>query len=186
MSITGLTNLRNPFLRLYMHPKVTIRHIEEKDLSAVVSILNPFIEDTAVTFDTLPYSTETRLPWFNQFGHSGRHQCLVAEVDSKVVAYANSGPLRPKAAYDTSVEVSIYKASNVNHKGLGSVLYEALFDRLEKEDVHRAHALITLPNSASIGLHKKMGFYEVGILNEAGRKFDQYHDVLWMEMKLRK
>jgi phosphinothricin acetyltransferase len=99
------------------------------------------------------------------------------------LGYANSGPLRPKAAYDTSVEVSIYRSPKYKEPGLGSLLYQTLFDRLAKEDVHRAHALITLPNEASIALHKKMGFYQVGQLNEAGRKFNAYHSVLWMEKK---
>lgn len=161
-----------------------IRLMQESDIAAVVNILNPFIKQTAVTFDTETYTVAGRKPWFKQFDEVGRYQCLVAEQNGVVVAYANSGPLRPKAAYDTSIEVSIYKAANCTTQGLGTLLYQSLFDRLAQEDIHRAHALITLPNDASVALHSKMGFYKAGLLSEAGRKFDQYHDVLWMEKKL--
>ncbi len=158
-----------------------IRPAELADLPAIVQILNPFIKETAITFDTEPYSVDTRRPWFSQFSTTGRHRCLVAEADGRIVGYANSGPLRPKRAYDTSVEVSIYKARDFNEKGLGSALYERLFSELAEEDVHRAHALITLPNEASVAIHQKFGFKEVGTLTEAGRKFGQYHSVYWME-----
>jgi phosphinothricin acetyltransferase len=161
-----------------------IRNITESDLPQVVDILNPFILRTAITFDTNPYTSESRFSWFQQFKELGRHQCLVAEKDGKIIGYANSGRLREKQAYDTSVEVSIYKAQESNEPGLGTRLYSALFDKLSREDIHRAHALITLPNEASLALHKKFGFYEVGTLHEAGRKFDQYHSVFWMEKRL--
>lgn len=159
-----------------------IRHIEVTDLAAVIDILNPFIDESAVTFDTQPYSAETRMPWFNQFSDTGRYQCLVAEENGKLVGYANSSPLKEKAAYETSVEVSVYSCGQ---RGVGSQLYQALFERLSNEDIHRAHALITLPNEASIGLHQKFGFQQVGILNEAGRKFGRYYSVAWLEKHLR-
>ncbi|WP_196158898.1 GNAT family N-acetyltransferase [Reinekea sp. G2M2-21] len=158
-----------------------IRPAELADLPGMVHILNPFISETAITFDTEPYTVDTRRPWFSQFSKTGRHRCVVAEVDGRIVGYANSGPLRPKRAYDTSVEVSIYKARDFHEIGLGSALYDRLFSELAEEDVHRAHALITLPNEASVAIHSKFGFKEVGTLTEAGRKFGQYHSVYWME-----
>jgi phosphinothricin acetyltransferase len=163
---------------------IIIRHIVQKDLPQVVRILNPFIENTAVTFDTEPYTAESRLSWFQQFSQTGRHQCIVAEMDGEIFGYANSGQLRDKRAYDTSIEVSVYKAPDFKEPGLGTLLYSKLFELLAEQDVHRAHALITLPNDSSIALHKKFGFYEVGTLHEAGRKFNQYHSVCWMEKRL--
>ena len=163
-----------------MNP-VLIRPVKRSDLSQIVTILNPFIEKTSVTFDTQPYTEKSREPWFEQFSTNGRHQCLVAEHQGQILGYSNSAALRPKAAYDTSVEVSVYCADNARGLGLGSKLYQALFDRLCHEDVHRAHAVITLPNDISLALHRKFGFIEVGTLHEAGRKFDKYHSVYWME-----
>lgn len=161
----------------------SIRNAVIEDLPELVSILNPFIENTFVTFDTEPYTPETRMPWFHQFQTKGRHQCLVLCEGSDILGYANSGPLRPKRAYDTSVEVSIYLHEKARGNGFGTELYRHLFERLANEDVHRAHALITLPNQGSVALHERMGFYEVGTLHEAGRKFGQYHSVFWMERR---
>lgn len=163
---------------------ILIRPIQATDLAAIVAILNPFIATTATTFDTEPYSAQTRRPWFNQFGDTGRYRCFVAEkLNGELIGYANSSPLRAKRAYDTSVEVSIYRSPDRTIPGLGSLLYAKLFEYLRNEDVHRAHAVITLPNIASIALHEKFGFYEVGTLHEAGRKFDTYHNVFWMEKR---
>lgn len=163
---------------------VSIRSVCTEDLNGIVSILNHYIEHTAITFDTDPYSTETRLPWLQQFAQGGRYRCLVAELDGKVVGYANTSAFRPKRAYDTSVEVSIYVKSGNEGKGIGRLLYKALMDSVRDEDIHRMHALITLPNDKSIQLHKKFGFSVVGTLDEAGRKFGKYHSVCLMEKKL--
>lgn len=163
---------------------IEIRHIEPQDLTSIVPILNHYIESTAITFDTEPYCTETRRPWLDQFQTSGRYQCLVAISEGEIVGYANSAAFRPKKAYDTSVEVSIYLKDGVAGKGVGTRLYSKLFDQLANEDIHRAHALITLPNEKSINLHSKFGFSEVGILSEAGRKFGQFYSVYLMEKRL--
>ncbi len=167
-----------------MTEEFTIRHVQESDLVDIVSILNVYITNTAITFDSQPYTAKTRFSWFNSFNDTGRHQCLVAESNGRVIAYANSGYFKPKAAYDTSVEVSIYKSSQIKSKGIGTALYDKLFQNLKKEDLHRAYAYITLPNEASIYLHRKFGFHEVGILNSAGRKFDNFHSVQLMEKDL--
>jgi len=160
-----------------------IKHLTSEHLPEIVQILNYYIKNTAITFDTEPYTTETRKPWFEQFGLSGRYQCLVAIEDGQIAGYANSSPFRAKRAYDPSIEVSIYLRHDLHSKGVGTALYTELFNRIKHENVHRAHALITLPNDKSINLHKKFGFTEVGTLNEAGQKLGQYHSVYLMEKK---
>ncbi|MEO3976153.1 GNAT family N-acetyltransferase [Streptomyces sp. CAU 1734] len=101
-----------------------------------------------------------------------------------VLGYATSSPLRPKAAYDTSVEVSVYCAPEAAGRGIGSLLYRALFAALEGEDVHRAYAGIAGPNEASARLHAWFGFRPVGTYREVGRKFGRYWDVTWYEKEL--
>jgi phosphinothricin acetyltransferase len=68
--------------------------------------------------------------------------------------------------------------------GIGSALYQRLFDDLRGEDIHRAYAAIAMPNDASVALHRKFGFIEMGTMTEVGRKFGQWWDVLWMERSL--
>ncbi|MEM9804280.1 MAG: N-acetyltransferase family protein [Cyanobacteria bacterium P01_D01_bin.56] len=163
----------------------TIRPTQPNDLEALTQLYNHYILNTTITFDIAPYSFEQRRErWWCHYGMPGRHQLWVAEQNQVVVGYATSSKFRDKAAYDTSVETSIYLVPEAQGQGLGTRLYEALFASLEKEDVHRAYAGITLPNVGSIALHQKFGFYSVGCYREVGRKFDQYWDVEWFEKSL--
>ena len=162
----------------------TIRHLQQGDLPALNDIYNHYVLTSPVTFDIAPKSIEEREAWARQVGEIGRHQCFVALEDETLLGWACSGPFRPKAAYETSVEVSIYLGPEAGGRGLGSALYERLFAALTIEDVHRLLAGITLPNPASVALHKRFGFADVGTYSEVGRKFDHYWDVLWMEKQL--
>ncbi|MFH8555879.1 GNAT family N-acetyltransferase [Streptomyces celluloflavus] len=101
-----------------------------------------------------------------------------------LLGYATSGPLRPKAAYATSVEVSVYCAPHAVGRGIGTLLYQALFGALADEDVHRAYAGITQPNEASARLHARFGFRHLGTYGEVGHKFGRYWDVAWYEKRL--
>lgn len=165
---------------------IIIRKAVESDLHGIISVLNPYIQSTAITFDTEPYTVDTRANWFQQFSSRSRYQCFVAVNEETIVGYANSAPLRPKKAHETSVEVSIYldRNSSVEGQGIATKLYQTLFKSLGQEDVHRAHAVITLPNERSIALHQRFGFKKVGVLSEAGRKFGEFHNVCWMEKSL--
>ncbi|MGC4046352.1 MAG: GNAT family N-acetyltransferase [Armatimonas sp.] len=162
-----------------------IRAAVESDLPALTALYNHYIEHTAITFDTEPYTVEQRREWFSHYYPTGRHRLLVAEESGKVLGYASSGKFRPRAAYDTSVETSVYVDPEAHGRGVGTALYTALFEILATEDIHRAIAGITLPNEKSIALHEKFGFQSVGVMTEVGRKFDRYWDVAWLEKALK-
>ncbi|NNL65417.1 MAG: N-acetyltransferase [Myxococcales bacterium] len=155
------------------------------DLPDVVEIINHYVAHTAITFDVVPFTVETRRPWFEQFGPSGRHRLFVAEQSGRVVGWACSGPFRSKAAYETTAETAVYLAPDAVGQGLGSRLYAQLFEALAGEDLHRLVAGVTLPNERSIRLHERMGFERVGVFTGVGRKFDRYHDVAWHERQAR-
>ncbi|MEM6255706.1 MAG: N-acetyltransferase family protein [Cyanobacteria bacterium P01_D01_bin.156] len=162
-----------------------IRPTQPRDLAALTCLYNHYIENTAITFDITPYTVEQRRDqWWCHYASQGRHQLWVAEQNQVVVGYATSSQFRSKAAYDTSVETSIYLVPEVQGQGLGTQLYKALFESLSDEDVHRAYAGITLPNTGSIALHQKFDFHSVGCYREVGRKFDKYWDVEWFEKSL--
>ena len=101
-----------------------------------------------------------------------------------MLGYATSSPFRPKAAYATTVATSVYCAPEATGRGLGSLLYGRLFQHLDDQDLHRAIAGITLPNPASVALHLKFGFTEIGTEHEVGRKFGTYWDVQRFERPL--
>jgi phosphinothricin acetyltransferase len=67
--------------------------------------------------------------------------------------------------------------------GLGTRLYHALFSALAGEDIHRAYAGVTTPNLASMALHERFGFREIGRFTEVGRKFDRWWDVVFLEKR---
>ena len=122
-----------------------------------------------------------REPWFAQFGATGRHRLLVAEDKGVVIGYAGTTRFRPKAAYETTVETTIYCAPEAVGKKVGSRLYATLFEMLEGEDIHRFVAGYALPNAATEALHRRFGFNLVGVFSQNGRKFGKYWDVCWVE-----
>jgi phosphinothricin acetyltransferase len=161
-----------------------IRAATKSDLPRLTEIYNHYVINTPVTFDIEPYTIERRTAWFEQFGSSGRYRLLVAENDSGILGYAGTTRFRPKAAYDTTVETTIYCAPDSANKGAGSKLYAALFETLAGEDIHRIVAGYVLPNPASAALHSRFGFKPVGVFSENGRKFGRFWDVVWLERPL--
>ena len=91
---------------------------------------------------------------------------------------------RPREAYRFSAEVSVYVHPRFRGKGVGKKLYTALFDSIRKLGFHFAYAGITLPNDASVALHKACGFSEIGTFSEVGFKYDSWHDVSWWQRKI--
>jgi phosphinothricin acetyltransferase len=156
------------------------------DLPALTAIYNHYIVHTTITFDVQPFEPEGRRAWFDEHAAMGRHRLLVAVAsDGDVLGYATSSRWRPKAAYDTTVESSVYCRADAVGRGLGSTLYAALFDALAGEDIHRIVAGIGQPNAASVALHERFGFGRVGLFSSVGRKFGQYWDVAWYERPLK-
>ncbi|NBE54497.1 GNAT family N-acetyltransferase [Streptomyces boluensis] len=166
--------------------EMQVRPGTDGDLNPLTDLYNHYIRETAVTFDTAPFRPDERLPWLRSHPEDGRHRLLVAQraPGSPILGYATSSAFRPKPAYETSVEVSVYLAPDAIGRGIGSLLYDALFTALATEDVHRAYAGIALPNAASVKLHERFGFAHVGTYAEVGRKFGRYWDVAWYEKRL--
>lgn len=163
-----------------------VRPGSEEDLAALTDIYNHYVRETAITFDTAVFTPAERRPWLDSHPEDGPHRLLVAQerTSGVMLGYATSGPFRPKSAYSTSVEVSVYLAPAAVGRGIGTLLYKRLFEALADEDVHRAYAGIAQPNPASTRLHERFGFRHVGTYREVGRKFGRYHDVAWYEKDL--
>lgn len=161
--------------------EVQVRPGIEGDLGALTDLYNHYIRETSITFDTAVLTPEERRPWLLSHPEDGRYRLMVAtDTDSqRILGYATSSPYRPKPAYETSVEVTVYVAPDAGRRGIGTLLYKALFEALAAEDVHRAYAAIAQPNEASARLHERFGFTYVGTFHEVGRKFGRYWDVAW-------
>jgi phosphinothricin acetyltransferase len=162
----------------------TIRPATLSDLPALTEIYNHYIAHTTITFDLQPFEPDDRRAWFDDHSSTGRHRLLVAEEEgSGVLGYATTSRWRPKAAYDTTVESSVYCRPDAVGRGIGGTLYSALFESISGEDVHRIVAGISQPNPASVALHLRFGFRQVGTFSSVGRKFGRYWDVAWFERK---
>jgi phosphinothricin acetyltransferase len=165
-------------------PETLIRPGCEDDLVRLNDVYNHYVRETHITFDIEPITMERREEWFRSYDVAGRHRLLVAVAGDGPLGYASSSPYRPKPAYETSVEASVYLAPEATGRGIGTALYSGLFDALDGEDVHRAYAGIALPNDASIALHERFGFRRVAYFTEQGRKLGRYWDVAWYEKPL--
>jgi phosphinothricin acetyltransferase len=158
-----------------------IRDAVDGDLEELNDVYNHYVRETHITFEVELVTFEARRAWFRHYAPTGRHRLLVAVEPHRLLGYATSSPYHARAAYETSVETSIYLAPDVTGRGIGPALYETLLDALVDEDVHRAYGGVALPNPASINLHERVGFTKVAHFTEQGRKFGQYWDVVWYE-----
>lgn len=150
----------------------------------MLRIYNHYVEHSHATFDTEPVTVESRGRWFQEFSEVGPHRLLVAAEGDRVVGWASSGPYRRHPAFAGTVEVSIYLQPERRSRGVGSSLYRPLVDNLKARDVHVALAGIALPNEASVALHRKFGFEEVGVFEEYARKSAAYISSVWMQLRL--
>ncbi|MFD3379032.1 MULTISPECIES: GNAT family N-acetyltransferase [unclassified Streptomyces] len=166
--------------------EVQVRPGVETDLDALTDIYNHYVRETPITFDTATFTPVERRPWLLSHPEDGPHRLMVATAgdSQQILGYATSSAFRPKPAYETSVEVTIYLAPDTGGRGVGTLLYKALFAALANEDLHRAYAGIAQPNEASVRLHERFGFRHIGTYREVGRKFGRYWDVAWYEKEL--
>jgi phosphinothricin acetyltransferase len=165
---------------------VQVRPGVEGDLEALTALYNHYVRETAITFDTAIFTPEERRPWLLSHPEDGPYRLMVATAadSQEILGYATSSPFRAKPAYATSVETTVYVAPDAGRRGVGTLLYKALFEALSGEDLHRAYAGIAQPNEASARLHERFDFRYVGTYREVGRKFGRYWDVAWYEKDL--
>jgi len=156
------------------------------DLPRLAEIYNHYILNTHITFNITPFTVETFRPWFEEHSDGKRHRLVVAvERSGRVIGYAGTARFRPKEAYETTVETTIYCDHECAQRGVGTLLYRGLFELLAGEDINRVVAGVTLPNPASVALHERFGFRQIGTFTQIGRKFGKYWAVAWFERPLK-
>ena len=161
---------------------VELRLATIDDAAALRRIYNHEVENSTVTFDLVPRTLEEQQAWITD--REGAHGILVAEIDGEVAGFASLSSYRPKAAYRTTVENSVYVAEEARGAGVGRVLLEGLIELAEARGFHTIVAHIVGGHDASIALHRACGFRPVGTQKEVGRKFGRWLDVLVMQRML--
>jgi L-amino acid N-acyltransferase YncA len=161
----------------------TIRLATERDAEQIAAIYAPNVTDTVISFEfEAPTVDEMRR---RIEGTLRRYPWLVCERRGRVLGYAYAGAHGTRAAYQWSVDVSVYVHEDARRAGVGRALYASLFAALELQGFYNVYAGATLPNPASVGLHESVGFRRVGVYRGVGYKLGAWHDVVWWHLPLR-
>ena len=162
---------------------VQLRLAERRDAEAIRAIYNPEVLESTVTFDLVPRSLDDQLAWLDD--HSGGHPAIVAtDADGDVTGFGSLSPYRPRAAYSTTVEDSVYVRHDCRGRGIGGALLTELVRLGTAHGFHSAIARIVGHHEASIALHARCGFATIGTEREVGRKFGRWLDVVLMQRML--
>ncbi len=159
-----------------------VRPASAQDAQACAAIYAPYVRDTAITFETEPPSQAEMARRIAACSDS--HAWLVLEDAGRVAGYAYGGPFHGRPAYRWASEVSVYLEQGRRRTGAGRALYEALFAVLSQRGYRMAVAGMTLPNEASVALHRALGFEAVGTYRRIGFKHGAWHDVAWCQREL--
>ncbi len=158
---------------------IAIRRAVRGDLQRITDIYNQAVVRTTATFDTQPKTVQEREGWFTR--HGERHPVLVAEEDAGVCGWVSLSPYSDRAAYDRTVEISIYVSEERRGKGVGKALMQRIVEEAQALGHHVILARIAEGNPASVHLHESAGFFMVGTMKEVGVKFGRRLDVHLME-----
>lgn len=159
-----------------------IRLANAKDLDAINAIYNHYVAASTTTYDEAPMTAEERRAWFD--GREPVHPVTVAERDGEIVGYGSLHPFRAKRGYRFVVENSVYVRPELHRQGVGSAILADLIERARTLGHHAIVAVIDAEQAASVAIHAKHGFVEVGRLPQIGTKFGRWLDVVLMERLL--
>ena len=169
-----------------MDDKIKIRLARPEDAGELLAIYAPYVEETAVTFEcSVPSAEEFRQRIVEI---QKKYPYLVAELDGEAVGYAYASAFKGRAAYDWSVESSVYVRRDKKRLGIGRKLYEELEKCLSAQGIRNINACIACPEredeyltADSIRFHEKLGFASVGIFHSCACKFGRWYNMTWME-----
>lgn len=159
-----------------------IRLATLKDAEKILEIYNPFIKNTCVTFEYSTLCLEefkermnailTQFPW------------IVYELDGIIIGYAYASPSHSRAAYSWNCNASIYIDPTYQGKGIGSLLYKALFSLVQEMGYYNVYAIVTSENPASLNFHKQLGFEIEAQHTNIGYKFGMWLGVTHLVKRL--
>jgi phosphinothricin acetyltransferase len=166
-----------------MEEVLNIRPAAEADLVGILSIYNEIIANTTAVFHYDLQTMESRKSWFDQKNKEG-YPVFVAEEHGEILGFSSFGPFRNWQAYRFTVENSVYVRSDCRGRGIGKQLLKATIDAARGMGMHTIIAGIELKNQASIRMHKQFGFREAALLKEVGFKFEQWLDLVFLQLFL--
>ena len=156
--------------------------IKEEDVAEVLEIYTSYILNTAITYE---YEVPVLESFSERVSHyTEQYPWIVAKEQGKIAGYAYASPYREREAYQWCCELSVYLRPEFQGMDLGRTLYSALMDLLTLQGYYTAYGVITVPNEASIGLHRQLGFSMEGVQKNCGFKLGKWHDTAIMSKML--
>jgi len=175
-SISGVR--RN--LRQLEYQTVKILPASVDDAKAITAIWNPVISSTTVTFNSVEKSAADVAAMIKDRRAAG-HAFLVARQGNDLLGFATYGQFRNGVGYVHTIEHTVILADHTRGKGVGRALISALESHAHTNGVHSMIASVAAENIAAIAFHKAVGFTQVAYIPEAGRKFDRWLDVVFLQ-----
>jgi L-amino acid N-acyltransferase YncA len=160
-----------------------IRDVTLVDAARIAEIYNYYIEETIITFEYDRVSENDIRQRIEKIQKKG-FPYFVYEKEGEIIGYAYLNNWRERAAYDITLETSVYLDHNLIGSGIGSILYQELIDRARKIDIHSLIGVVSLPNEQSQKLHRKFNFDLIGNFRESGVKFGKLIDVEFWQLIL--
>ena len=162
---------------------IEVREAMCVDLEGMLTIYNDAVINTTAVYDYVPRSLQAQTAWFEN-KRNERNPVLVAVEAEAVVGFASYGPFRPWPAYRHTVENAIYVAPGHRGRGIGPQLLGPLIAIAQQRGHHAMVAGIDAANEASLRLHRKLGFEQVGHFRQVGWKFERWLDLVFLERLL--
>jgi phosphinothricin acetyltransferase len=159
-----------------------IRTATVADVPSINAIYNYYVPRSTCTYQYDPEPDEARLAWFAK--HGDEHPVIVAEIEGEVIGWGSLSPFRSRDGYRHTAEISVYVRHDLHRQGIGKALLAELIERAKMIGHHTLVGGISADQAASIELHEGMGFQKVGHFREIGYKFDQWLDVVFMQLML--
>lgn len=162
----------------------TIRPATPADADAIAAIYAQHVLTGTATFEEVPPDAAEMAR--RQAAITGLGlPYLVAELDGRLLGYAYAGRFHGRSAYRFTLEDSIYLAPDAAGRGLGRALLTRLLADSTAAGARQMIAIIGgSDNAASIGLHRALGFRDVGVMRAVGLKFGRWHDTVQMQLPL--
>jgi len=159
-----------------------IRDATKSDVPAILGIYNDVVTNTTAIYDERPSTLEERQAWFE--ARSKNFPVLVGELNGEVVGFSTFGEWRSRWGYRFTVEHSVHVRADCRGKGFGRQLIEVLFPRAAAMNVHMMIAHIDSAAVASLRLHEKLGFENVGTFREVGKMRGGWLSVVAMQKEI--
>ncbi|MBD1544820.1 GNAT family N-acetyltransferase [Roseibium aggregatum] len=164
--------------------KFALRNATSADLPALLDIHNDAVRTLKAIWTDKLDTLEDRRAWFDARKDAGLPVIVAETEDGTVAGYGSFGPFRAKEGYRLTMEHSIYVAPEARGKGIGKALLVRLIDMARADGYHVLVGAIDGENTASIALHRQLGFEITGRMPQVGIKFGQWLDLVLMTLVL--